>query len=501
LSSARSVELPGYPLQEFEQRLAGLERSAAVASALPHRLAFAALVDDARTHQFYFDRFAKLVRRAATDSRALLELATDLGDGHRSEAHNYLTHGIHSYKGKYFPQIVRSLLNHAETTPGSVVVDPFVGSGTTTLEAALMGMPGVGIDRNPLAALIARTKIDVLRLSSDDVAQGHASVVARLADNVRAELPNAEYLGRWFPTETIDVIARILGAIDEAKAHPAFRDLARLALSTHLRAWSFQEPSQLRIFRRREAPSASSFLARFRRRLDEFSQSVIVGVRLLAELGIGLPEARIAVADSRDTSQWGCAPATVAAVVTSPPYAAALPYIDTDRLSIFGLGLAEVGKRAGLEWEMIGTREILTRQRRELEEALSANVAELPTVIVKGIRAIKSANDKTDVGFRRRNLPSLLYRYFADMKIVVENAARLLRPGALCAIVVGDSYTVAGGKRIRIPTADYLCAVANDSGLSASDRIAMGGQAAYLPHRRNGIPKEDILLFVKPATP
>jgi hypothetical protein len=497
LSSGRRVEPPGYPLQEFEQRLAALERSATVVSDHAHRLAFAALVENERTHQFYFDRFAKLVRRAAIDSRGLLELATDLRDGHRCEAHNYLTHGVHSFKGKYFPQIVRSLLNHAETAPGSVVVDPFVGSGTTTLEAALMEMPGVGIDRNPLATLIARTKIDTLRLSTDDVAQGHASVVAHLGHDVRAELPNADYLCRWFPAGTLDVIARILGAIDGAKAPESFRDLAKLALSTHLRGWSLQQPSQLRIFRRCEAPPASSLLARFRRQLDEFTQSVIVGVRLLDELGISLPEARIAVADSRDPSQWGCAPATVAAVITSPPYATALPYIDTDRLSIFGLGLAEVEKRAGLEWEMIGTREILTKQRRKLEEELAANVAELPMVIVKGINAIKSANDKADVGFRRRNLPSLLYRYFADMKIVVENAARVLRPGGLCAIVVGDSHTVAGGKKVRIRTADYLSAVANDAGLSTSERIAMGGQAAYLPHQRNGIPKEEILLVVK----
>jgi putative RNA methylase family UPF0020 len=500
LFSAPRVEPPGYPLQKFERRLATLERSSAVASAYAHRLAFAALVDNERTHQYYFDRFAKLVRRAVTDSRALLELATDLRDGQRNEAHNYLTHGIHSYKGKYFPQIVRSLLNHAETTPGSLVVDPFVGSGTTTLEAALMEMPGVGIDRNPLAVLVARTKIDTLRLSADEVAQGHASVVAHLGDDVRAELPNPYYVSRWFPAETLDAIARIVGAIDRANTCASFRDLARLALSTHLRAWSFQEPGQLRIFRRRDAPPASTLLSRFRRQLDEFAHSLIVGVRLLEELGISLPEVRIALADSRDPSQWGCAPATVAAVITSPPYATALPYIDTDRLSIFGLGLADVGTRAGLEWEMIGTREILTRQRRELEEELDANVAELPTVIVKGIKAIKAANDKADVGFRRRNLPSLLYRYFADMKIVVENAARVLRPGGLCAIVVGDSYTVAGGKKMRIRTADYLCAIAEASGLRATDRIAMGGQAAYLPHQRNGIPKEDILLFVKPMT-
>lgn len=46
------------------------------------------------------------------------------------------------------PQLVRSLI-HAHSRPGDTVLDPFVGTGTTYLEAKLMGRQAVGIDCNP----------------------------------------------------------------------------------------------------------------------------------------------------------------------------------------------------------------------------------------------------------------------------------------------------------------------------------------------------------------
>ena len=53
--------------------------------------------------------------------------------------------------------------------PGDVVVDPFSGRGTTALEACLAGRVGIGVDLNPLAALLTDVKVDGLK----DVLSGH----------------------------------------------------------------------------------------------------------------------------------------------------------------------------------------------------------------------------------------------------------------------------------------------------------------------------------------
>ena len=49
----------------------------------------------------------------------------------------YGPHGIHEYRGKFFPQLVRSLLNIAGAGSTSLILDPMCGSGTTPTEAVL----------------------------------------------------------------------------------------------------------------------------------------------------------------------------------------------------------------------------------------------------------------------------------------------------------------------------------------------------------------------------
>src|SRR5919198_3961060 len=51
----------------------------------------------------------------------------------RSET-SYLTHGYHTYPAKFIPQLAARLINENSST-GDLVCDPFMGSGTTLVEA------------------------------------------------------------------------------------------------------------------------------------------------------------------------------------------------------------------------------------------------------------------------------------------------------------------------------------------------------------------------------
>lgn len=70
----------------------------------------------------------------------------------------YLTHFFHHYTAKFIPQIPQNVI-HRYANPGDVVVDPFVGSGTTLVEAHLAGCHAYGVDINPLAIKIATAKV------------------------------------------------------------------------------------------------------------------------------------------------------------------------------------------------------------------------------------------------------------------------------------------------------------------------------------------------------
>ena len=69
-------------------------------------------------------------------------------------------HSLHevSYRACFKPQLPRFFIDRF-TGPGDVVYDPFMGRGTTVLEAALAGRTPAGCDINPLSAMLAQPRL------------------------------------------------------------------------------------------------------------------------------------------------------------------------------------------------------------------------------------------------------------------------------------------------------------------------------------------------------
>jgi hypothetical protein len=68
-----------------------------------------------------------------------------------------LTHDFYRYPARFSPQFVRAAIK-TFTQPSDVVLDPFMGGGTTLVEARVMGRRAIGVDISQLATFIARVK-------------------------------------------------------------------------------------------------------------------------------------------------------------------------------------------------------------------------------------------------------------------------------------------------------------------------------------------------------
>ena len=78
-------------------------------------------------------------------------------DYHESNTRMY-SHGIHRYSGKFIPQIAKRAMEII-SMEGELILDPYCGSGTTLLEGLIAKRRVVGIDLNPIAVLISKSKI------------------------------------------------------------------------------------------------------------------------------------------------------------------------------------------------------------------------------------------------------------------------------------------------------------------------------------------------------
>jgi len=90
-----------------------------------------------------------------------ITLYTDLVDRF-GDTNAYAFHNLYPYKGKFYPRIVRTLINAFKLNHDSLLLDPFNGSGTATHEASLMGIKSVGIDVTPMGIILSELKNDLL---------------------------------------------------------------------------------------------------------------------------------------------------------------------------------------------------------------------------------------------------------------------------------------------------------------------------------------------------
>ena len=122
-------------------------------------------------------------------------------------------HGLHPYLGKFIPQLVEILLRYY-FEPGQRVLDPFVGSGTTLVEANVLGIHSVGIDISEFNCLLAKVKTakyDLVKLRREifnileRVKQAvstqsplQPSLMSSIREKTADYLTASDYLERWY---------------------------------------------------------------------------------------------------------------------------------------------------------------------------------------------------------------------------------------------------------------------------------------------------------------
>ena len=79
----------------------------------------------------------------------------------------YATHGLFPYRGKFHPQMIKAIINIIGVKPGETILDPMMGSGTTLVEASLMGIHAMGIELNPFTALMSKVKLSALQVDTE----------------------------------------------------------------------------------------------------------------------------------------------------------------------------------------------------------------------------------------------------------------------------------------------------------------------------------------------
>ena len=85
----------------------------------------------------------------------------------------WFSHLAYPFKARMRPQVARSLINICCPRDNGIVLDPFCGSGTTNVEAYLLGLNSVGIDIVPFYTFMSEAKIRFFSEDIDPFDQSH----------------------------------------------------------------------------------------------------------------------------------------------------------------------------------------------------------------------------------------------------------------------------------------------------------------------------------------
>lgn len=420
---------------------------------------------------------------------------------HKSRKLRYGPHDLHEYRGKFFPQMVKSFINYSGIEKGSIVVDPMCGSGTTNLESVAIGMNTIGLDLNPLSVQISKAKCSVFQFRLSEfkdlckkiISQTESLLSHQSRRNRFIENEDYEYLSSWFSSDALNEIDAILVIIDEIQVS-GYQDVFSVALSNILREVSWQKMSDLRV--RKEVydyPKGKAFHL-FMEEVNKLEMKLAPYLEHFEGAKTG--DFEIREGDSRKVSDAfkeyfnKCD-----LLITSPPYANALPYLDTDRLSLTILGLLNRKKHRKREYQLIGNREVSEKQRVENWDRFQNEKRKLPQGVIDLVEHLGELYHGDDVGFRKRNLPSLLGKYYLDMLQAMSSAHSLMKKGSFGFYIVGNNSTNHNGERIDIHTDQFLWDIGALAGWTKEEVLSMELLPSRDVFRNNRGNSESILCF------
>jgi DNA modification methylase len=273
----------------------------------------------------------------------------------------YYTHGYHPYSAKYIPQIPNRLIS-SFTEKNDLVLDTFIGSGTTLVESKILGRNAIGIDVNPLACLISKVKTttlqksemaeiskilillkeDILDLRGDTMTFNHGEKRVIINNSITKTLhPN---ISKWYHQNVIHELLTIKSRIDTVE-NKDVKDFLLVSLSSILRSVSNATSGFGNLMINRQALPKT-------RIYEKFVLIVRDMLKSMSEFDKEATNSDIRIFNHDSRRIGFIDDETIDFICTHPPYMAAVPYAEYQKLSLWWLGFSQYE----LEKRLIGGR-------------------------------------------------------------------------------------------------------------------------------------------------
>lgn len=338
---------------------------------------------------------------------------------------------------------------------GNVILDPFVGSGTTLVSSKLMSIDSIGIDISPLMCFISRMKttfgVDVTQLKMKMhefvkkiqpilLSTNKAKNLLLFSEQFKGdeenfapsiEIPRYSQMRRYFSEYVMNQLLllkeHILKWEDEVS-----RDFLKLAFASIL----------IDVSNMKRMPDLT--FVRFKKKNDVFSkfrnkvEEICVDLCNLRSKPRIYGDSKVLLGDARNMVKELVSPDSIDLIITSPPYLGHGDYVKNTKIELWFLDFV----RSEQEMKVLRNNMIVASHRVS-KEKLREETAYSDEILEDCCQKLA------------KNPPSwfpdvhyMVRKFFDDMHQVFIQMHDVLRVGGTCVFVVGDSQFAS----ILVPT-------------------------------------------------
>lgn len=331
-----------------------------------------------------------------------------------------LTHGLHRFAAKYIPQVPRWAIEQF-CDDNSVVLDPFMGSGTTLVDGLLSVKTVYGLDIDPLAKLITKAKSNEYNIKR--IVSISEQILCHKGESLSGDdfpMDGVQNPLHWFNKENKGKLNYIFDKINSIEMKSTEKEFFLCVFSSILRWASNADDQSQKTYvsgtLKKKPPDAWLLF-------EKSTKRAISGAKALT-----LHRKKDSIAEILDGNALSIPlkDSSVDLIVTSPPYVDSIDYMYNFMLEYFWLG-PNLG---------IKSRKDFNERRRQSVGSKNPSVKnESPPVPISSMVCPSEIPD-----YRK----SAVISYFHGMEEHFKEASRVLKNNARYVLVVGNSQSVNG---------------------------------------------------------
>lgn len=371
---------------------------------------------------------------------------------------SYITHNYYTYPAKFIPQLAQRLIKEYSKKQ-DIVIDPFMGSGTTVLEAILQERIAIGTDINEIAYLV--TKVKTTPLNIEKLSKAFDKMISKLEKQMQEKknyspknIPENERIHYWFLPEQKEKLTTIFSKISDIK-HTDIQDFFLIAFAQILKSCSIWLQKSIKPTRDQNKKIYEPLIL-FKKQLKKMIKKH-TELEDILQKNIKQNISKYRIIKNEDSRKLPCESDKAALIVTSPPYVTSYEYADLHQLPSLWFGYFS-------ELSLFRKKFIGSHQRERKNIDLKSNLAK---EIVAKLGNTKKSKE--------------VQNYFSDMLESFIEMKRVLKKGGKACVVIGNTEF----KGVKILNAEVFKEQFENIGFKTSKIIHREIPSKMLPSTRD----------------